>query len=49
MVGGVGEAGGDFEGVFGEEGGRMVGVGGCENGGQGGVDVDILVGDRGCL
>ena len=27
MVGGVGEAGGDFEGVFGEKGGEVVGWG----------------------
>lgn len=39
MVGGVGEAGGDFEGVFGEEGGEMVGGGGVRKEEGEGMDV----------
>ena len=39
MVGGVGEAGGDFEGVFGEEGGEMVGGDGERMDGGEGMEV----------
>lgn len=35
MVGGIGEAGGDFEGVYGEEGGEMVVGGGVRTGERG--------------